>query len=95
MPRHFRASLGADAGAAVAKSLRVEVQVNSKAKSLVLTSTKKADLDKAHKAIVKMWVAGLAASRVWKTRPEYKAASMQDRWKELTAYLRACGQVSA
>jgi hypothetical protein len=89
VPRHFWPSLGADGGSAIAKAHGVEVQVDNKAESLILTSPKKADLEKAHRAIVKMWTDGLAASKVWKTRPEYKAASVQDRWKALTTYLRS------
>ena len=95
VPRHFWASLGADGGSAIAKAHGVEVQVDNKSEALILTSTKKADLDKARKAIVTTWTDGLAASKVWRASPEYKAASTQDRWRMLTAYLRAYGQVAS
>jgi len=95
VPRHFWPSLGADGGAAIAKAHGVDVAVDNKAEALILTSPKKADLEKAHRAIVKMWTDALAASKVWKLRPEYKAASTQDRWKALTAYLRAYAQVTS
>lgn len=88
VPRHFWSSLGADGGSAIAKAHGFGVQANGKSESLILTGAKKADLDKAHKQIVKVWTDAVAASKVWRDNPEYKAASTQERWKMLNDFLR-------